>query len=412
MYQLLNLHATNAQVVQAVLNVFFNGVTLIAGKCYRLCTKEDYANLPLATKPEIQRVNTAYLLLQMKALGIRNILSFEFLSPPSEEHVVKSLELLYALGALDEKTELTKDIGYKLVEFPLDPKLGTALLRSNDDKYKCMEEALNMVAVLSVQNLFLSSKEPTMIAKAKKKDVGVIEGDHLTLLNTFNIYNKIKGGKNKEQFCKDHFINEKAMARAVQIRAQLKSMLRQLKIQIKPTDDDDDYESKLKSVTAGFFTHVAQLQHDGSYRNIRNKAVLYIHPSSVLANLRPKWVVYHEIIATKYQYMREVSEINPEWLLELAPHYFMDRRKEELEQKHQKEVTRSTLNPSQAEETMVDSRKRKLRNSLQQFSTAKSTTVQPNSSSLEPAKKQQVITEEKGEGKLMNTAQIRIDYDD
>ena len=342
----------------------------------------------------------------MKALGIRNILDFEFISPPSEEHIVKSLELLYALGALDENTELTKEIGYRLVEFPLDPKLGTTLLRSNYEEYKCMEETLSLVSVLSVQNLFLGSKEPTMIAKAKKKDVGVTEGDHLTLLNAFNTYNRIRNPKNREQFCREHFINEKAIIRAIQIREQLKNMLRQLKIQIKPTDDYDDYESILKCVTAGYFTHVAQLQKDGSYKNIRNNAVLYIHPSSVLANLRPRWVVYHEIVVTKYQYMREVSEINPQWLIELAPNYFVDRRKEELEEKHKKEVVRVVPEkpPESSDAPIFNARKRKLRNSFQQFSTEKT------QNSEEPPKKHHAQQEKFQKKQSKST--IEIDYDD
>jgi ATP-dependent RNA helicase DDX35 len=337
----------------------------------------------------------------MKALGIRNVLDFEFISPPTEENVVKSLELLFALGALDERTELTKEIGYKLVEFPLDPKLGTVLLNSNREEYKCMEEMLNLVSILSVQNLFLGSKEPTLIAKAKKKDVGVIEGDHLTLLNAYKVYNRIKLLKKREQFCYEHSINEKAMIRAVQIRSQLRSMVRQLKIDIKSSDDYDDYESILKCVTGGYFTHVAQLQTDGSYRNIRNNALLYIHPSSVLANLRPRWVVYHEIVATKYQYMREVSEINPEWLLELAPHYFVDRRKEELEEKHIKEATR-VIPPKPthtSERPMFGTRKRMFRNAFQQFSTEKPQDTE------KPIKKQVV------KNKSKQNSMIEIDYD-
>eukprot|EP00826_Nyctotherus_ovalis_P008050 TRINITY_DN1207_c0_g2_i5.p1 TRINITY_DN1207_c0_g2~~TRINITY_DN1207_c0_g2_i5.p1 ORF type:complete len:344 (-),score=100.33 TRINITY_DN1207_c0_g2_i5:130-1161(-) len=342
----------------------------------------------------------------MKALGIRNVLDFEFISPPSEENIVKSLELLYALGALDEKTELTKEIGYKLVEFPLDPKLGTTLLKSNLEEYKCMEEMLNLASILSVQNLFLGSKEPTLIAKAKKKDVGTIEGDHLTLLNAFKVYGRIKVPKSREQFCRDHFINEKAMVRAIQIRSQLRNMVRQLKIEIKPSDDYDDYESILKCVTAGYFTHVAQLQTDGSYRNVRNNALLYIHPSSVLANLRPRWVVYHEIVATKYQYMREVSEINPQWLLELAPHYFMDRRKEELEEKHIKEATRvaTAKQPNDSDKVTFGARKRKLRNALQQFSTEKAQEIE------EPPRKQAQGAEKGGDKSKANSV-VQIDYD-
>jgi HrpA-like RNA helicase len=54
-------------------------------------------------KPEIQRSDTSYLILQLKALGIRNLLNFDFLSPPSKENFVRSLEVLFSLGALDDQ---------------------------------------------------------------------------------------------------------------------------------------------------------------------------------------------------------------------------------------------------------------------------------------------------------------------
>lgn len=66
-----------------------------------------------------------------------------------------------------------------------------------------------------------------------------------------------------------------------------------------------------------------------------------IHPSSVLANIKPKWVLYHEVIVTSKRYMREVSAIQVEWLLELAPHFYVDRRKSMLEERHKKESMRN-----------------------------------------------------------------------
>jgi hypothetical protein len=47
-----------------------------------------------------------------------------------------------------------------------------------------------------------------------------------------------------------------------------------------------------------------------------------------LANIRPKWILYNEVVVTSKKYMREVSEIKIEWLLELAPHFYVDRRKQ------------------------------------------------------------------------------------
>lgn len=70
--------------------------------------------------------------------------------------------------------------------------------------------------------------------------------------------------------------------------------------------------------------NIAQLQPDSSYRNLRNKEILFLHPTSILNINFPKWVLYSEVVYTSKYYMREVSEVDPKWLLELASHYFED----------------------------------------------------------------------------------------
>lgn len=73
-----------------------------SGKCYRLYTEADHAKLAPMNLPEMQRSNLAGVLLQLKALGIDNVLRFPFLSPPPAEAMMRGLELLLSLGALDE----------------------------------------------------------------------------------------------------------------------------------------------------------------------------------------------------------------------------------------------------------------------------------------------------------------------
>lgn len=36
---------------------------------------------------------------------------------------------------------------------------------------------------------------------------------------------------------------------------------------------------------------------------------VFIHPSSAIFQHQPQWVVYHELVLTTKEYMREVSEI-------------------------------------------------------------------------------------------------------
>jgi ATP-dependent RNA helicase DDX35 len=93
------------------------------------------------------RSNLAPVILQLKALGIDNVLRFNFLTPPPVEMMIRSLEvssgkgddmlaynslahqflriqLLYSLNALDNVGRLTIPLGVQLAEFPVDPLLG------------------------------------------------------------------------------------------------------------------------------------------------------------------------------------------------------------------------------------------------------------------------------------------------
>ena len=72
------------------------------GKCYRLYTEEAFESLPVSTVPEIQRINIAQVLLQLKTLGVINLVEFPFISPPTETVFRKALELLLSLGCLNK----------------------------------------------------------------------------------------------------------------------------------------------------------------------------------------------------------------------------------------------------------------------------------------------------------------------
>ena len=72
------------------------------GLCFRLCTEEDFKALPDSSVPEMQRCELASTVLQLKAMGIDNIMKFDWLAPPPAETMIRALELLHALGALGD----------------------------------------------------------------------------------------------------------------------------------------------------------------------------------------------------------------------------------------------------------------------------------------------------------------------
>ena len=54
--------------------------------------------------PELQCGELSGMVLQLKSLGVDNVMAFDYLAPPPAEAMVKAAELLYALGAIDDKS--------------------------------------------------------------------------------------------------------------------------------------------------------------------------------------------------------------------------------------------------------------------------------------------------------------------
>ncbi|KAH7844889.1 hypothetical protein Vadar_032704 [Vaccinium darrowii] len=146
------------------------------GKCYRLYTESAFHNeMSPTTIPEIQRTNLGMTTLTMKAMGINDLLSFDFMDPPCQQALVSAMKQLYNLGALDKEGLLTK-LGRKMVEFPLDPPLSKMLLASVD--LGCSDEILTIIAMIQTGNIFYRPRERQAQADKKRAKFFQPEGDH------------------------------------------------------------------------------------------------------------------------------------------------------------------------------------------------------------------------------------------
>ncbi|XP_019065493.1 probable ATP-dependent RNA helicase DHX35 isoform X2 [Fukomys damarensis] len=287
-----------------------------SGKCYRLYTEEAFDKLPQSTVPEMQRSNLAPVILQLKALGIDNVLRFHFMSPPPAQSMVQALELLYALGGLDKDCRLTEPLGMRIAEFPLNPMFAKMLLESGN--FGCSQEILSIAAMMQIQNIFVIPSNQKSQAIRMHRKFAVEEGDHLTMLNVYEAF--IKHNKNS-QWCQEHFLNYKGLVRAATVREQLKKLL--VKFQVPKKSSEGDPDPVLRCIVSGFFANAARFHSTGAYRTIRDDHELHIHPASVLYTEKPpRWVIYNEVIQTSKYYMRDVTAIESAWLLELAPHFY------------------------------------------------------------------------------------------
>jgi len=300
-----------------------------SGKAFRLYSEEEFEKLDKFTVPEIQRTNMAPVVLLLKSLGINNVLRFGFLSRPPAQLMIQGVELLFALGAIDENANLTDPIGIQMAEFPLDPMLAKMLLSS--EKFGCSDEACTLGAMLQVENVFFFSSHKKREAAIAKLKFSVFEGDHLTLIN---VYRAFVRHKKNAQWCHSNFLNYKALSRVDKIRNQLISLLRRYNLSIVSCGDDD--EAIRKCIIAGFFANVARYHPSGEYRSIRNNHSLHLHPTSVLSTERkpPKYLIFHQVLCTSKDFMRDVTVIKLPWLLELAPLYYDYGTDFEISTKH------------------------------------------------------------------------------
>lgn len=257
------------------------------GKCYRLYTQPAYERLPEATVPEIQRSNLAPIILQLKALGIDNVLRFGFLTPPPAELIIRALELLYSLGALDDYAKLTRPLGVRMAELSVEPMMAKVLLSA--PKMGCLSEILSIAAMTSLQGaVWFHHDGGKKATESARRKFAVEEGDHLTLLNVYQAF--VTRGKKDSKWCRDNYLNYKSMARAVSVRSQLKRYLERFGIDVDETlasnkradDISDKGEQIRKCLTAGYFAHAARMQPDGTFKTINGSVILHAHPSSLM----------------------------------------------------------------------------------------------------------------------------------
>ncbi|KAF9500644.1 pre-mRNA-splicing factor ATP-dependent RNA helicase PRP43 [Pleurotus eryngii] len=288
------------------------------GKCFRLYTERDFrSQLEEQTYPEIQRSNLSTMVLQLVKLGIKDIVRFEYLDVPAPESLMRALELLNFLKALDDDGNLTP-LGSKIAEFPLEPQLATLLVVSPE--FKCSNEILTIVSMISVPNIWVRPADQKNQADAAKTRFTVSDGDHLTLLN---VYNQYMQNKSNENWPRTNFVSGRALAEAEKVRAQLQRLMKRSNLElISITDEKKLHQSIRQALVCGFFMQAAHRGGEkGSYLTIKDNQVVYLHPSSGLKG-NPEWVLFNEFILTTKPYIRTVSEVRPEWLLELAPSYF------------------------------------------------------------------------------------------
>ncbi|KAI5999044.1 P-loop containing nucleoside triphosphate hydrolase protein [Pisolithus albus] len=288
------------------------------GKCFRLYTEKDFmSELEEQTHPEILRSNLANTVLELVKAGIKDLVRFDYVDAPAPETLMRALELLNFLAALDDEGNLTA-LGSVMAEFPLDPQLSKMLIVSPE--FKCSNEILTITAMLSVPNVWLRPNNLRKEADAAKALFTVPDGDHLTLLNVYNNY--IQNPHDKS-WAWTNYLSARALAQAENVREQLKRTMERFEVELVSVADEKKRHLAIRqALCCGFFMQVAHKEGEkGNYLTVKDNQVVGLHPSCGL-DTQPEWVIFNEFVLTTRPYIRTVTEVRAEWLLEYAPLYF------------------------------------------------------------------------------------------
>ena len=328
------------------------------GKAYRLYNSDSFEHLLPDTIPEIQRSSLLSTVLALKRMNIVDILHFEFIDKPDETLVMKALTQLFLLGAIDEQGLIT-DLGKQMNAFPLSPYLSRVII-SSALEHECSEEVLTIASVLAGDHDLFRAPSPRqgeeLAAAAEKSKLKLAHhsGDHMTVLN---VWREWRRNDESRRWCKDNWVNQKALVTAKSVRSQLIDIMKQLDLPLvrapriepqqssrkkdnrpKDTVREIDAVPILKSFLTGYYTNIANKAHGRSVfshyspdQHLAEKAsltssalvALYLHPLCALSDMFDRnktrysqldWVMYMHVTYTNKAVMKGVSKILWDWV--------------------------------------------------------------------------------------------------
>ncbi|MBI5385887.1 MAG: ATP-dependent RNA helicase HrpA [Verrucomicrobia bacterium] len=330
------------------------------GICVRLYSEDDFKARRPYTEPEIQRSDLADVILRMMAHCLGEIETFPFIDPPSPAAISSAYELLQELGALDEQRVLTP-LGRDLARLPVDPAIGRMILEAHRED--ALADVLVIAAGLSIQDPRERPLEKRETADAAHRRFQHAQSDFLTLLNIWRAYHdqweSLKTQNQLRRFCKAHFLSFLRMREWVDIHAQLEEAVEDLqsskfKVQGSKSEGSSqqpqmrsaftqEYAAVHRSILTGLFGHLARREDKNLYRLGGNKQAMVFPgsglfektpergakresaagkppPSQERRHAQPAWLIAGELLETSRLFLRMVAALDPEWVIELAPH--------------------------------------------------------------------------------------------
>ncbi|KAF4949796.1 hypothetical protein FSARC_13399 [Fusarium sarcochroum] len=307
------------------------------GECYRLYTKEFHDVMEPNTPPGILMHDVSGDILMVKALGYHDVVRFDWIDPPHPESYLRAIGELRDLDYIDSQFRITL-VGRNAVTLPVHCVWFKCLEKARD--LGCLNQMITIAALMSTQdNILVRPYDVRGTADEMRHAFGHSESDALTRLRAFSSYYLKKKGTSRNAlavWCHDSFINSRVAEEVIAIRNQLLHHIHKSIMKGEPIpslkEDDEDYSVNIRqALLAGFFSTAAisdsssdvQFSSD-QYKTVRGNFPFVLEPGSSLVGEQHEWVICHEFYYAGIQYLKMVTAVEPEWLLEYPP--FDDER--------------------------------------------------------------------------------------
>ena len=288
------------------------------GVCIRLYSEEDFDSRPRYTDPEILRTNLAAVILQMAALNLGDIETFPFLDPPERRSIRDGVVLLQELGAFDAGGVIT-DVGRRLAQLPVDPRLGRMILQADDEG--CVREILVLAAALSIPD---PRERPTDREEAARQKHARFADEHSDFISYLNLWRYL-GEQRKElsgnafrRMCREEFLHYLRIREWQDLTGQLRSIARDLGIRESGDPEPADPARVHAALLAGLLSHIGLREGESrEFQGARNVKFV-LAPGSVLTKRPPRWIVVADLVETSRLYGRIAARIQPEAVERIA----------------------------------------------------------------------------------------------
>jgi ATP-dependent helicase HrpA len=296
-----------------------------SGVCVRLYDEVSWAARPDFTDPEIKRTGLAGVILRMKSLGLGDVEDYSFLDPPQSRAITEGYRVLEELGAIDDRRELTV-VGRQLARFPVDPRIGRMILAGAE--HRCLREVLVVAAALNIQDPRERPREKRQKADELHRRFADERSDFVSLVRLWEFVKEAekKGTGNLRRTCQASFLSFLRVREWGEIHRQLEEIVRELGLDqsataraILPTAKMDD-NALHRALLTGLLSKVGTWNAEAKIYLGARQNRFALHPSSSLAKRPPAWIMAFELVETTQLFARTAARIDPEWLLEAAPH--------------------------------------------------------------------------------------------